>query len=483
MAVLFFLLALVGILAAVALGVLYVGQLKVVADVRSDCQLHIAQKEQETNQRLARYQNIVNVEDYIGKLQHKAQQWKQHIESQRKDWESKVTAFQQSVKELEAAVKAREARVAELQAELMSIEEAADMQSFGFYEPKYDLGSSQQYKARLDKCREKQKQMVKGGDACTHAKEWLVEGSAAKGKQMMKEKEKMMLLAFNGEADAMIAKVKYNNVETYERRLRKAFDTINKLGKANEASISSHYLSLKLEELHLVHEHAVKIQQEKEEQRQIKEQMREEAKAEAEIQKAMEKASKDEGAATEALEKAKAELSAAAGASAEQAAKLQELVSDLESRLKEALDRKAKAIARAQLTKSGHVYVLSNIGSFGNDVFKIGMTRRLDPEIRVKELGDASVPFPFDVHAMIYSEDAPALENALHKHFENRRVNAINMRKEYFHVTIKEVVEAVGKLHGRITIVTVPEAEEYRQTVAKRNNQSSASKQTMQMAT
>ncbi len=464
----------VGILASVALAVLYVGQLKVVSAVQSDCQAQLTQKEQETSARLARYQKIVNVEEHVAKLKRKSQQWTQNIAFQQKEWENKLAELQRSVTELEATVQAREERVAELQTELTSVEEALDMQSFGFYEPKYSLVSSQQYKARLDKCREKQKRMVKDGDACTHAQEWLVEGSAAKGRQMMKEKEKMMLLAFNGEADAMIAKVKYNNVQTYEKRLRKSFDSINKLGKANQASISPHYLDLKIEELQLAHEHAVKVQDEKEEQKRIKEAMREEAKAEEEMRKAMEKAEKDETAATAALEKAKAELSATVGASSQQTSKLQSLVSDLESRLKEALDRKAKAIARAQLTKSGHVYVLSNIGSFGEGVFKIGLTRRLDPEIRVKELGDASVPFPFDVHAMIYSENAPALENALHKRFDNRRVNAVNMRKEYFEVTIEEVAAAVAELHGRITIVTVPEAEEYRQTVAKKKSETTA---------
>ncbi len=468
MTVLLLLFVLAGMAGTIAFGVLYVGQLKVVAEVEADCDARVLQKEHETRQRLARYEKIASAEEYVVKLKKHAEYRKQEMESEQQNWQAKIAALQQSVAELEAAVNARQARLTEVQSELASVEEAVDLQSFGFYEPTYNLASSQQYKSRLDKCRSNQKAMVKGGDACRHAKEWSVEGSAEKGRQMMREKEKMMLLAFNGEADAIIAKVKYSNVEAFEKRLRKLFDTINKLGKTNEAEISTHYLALKIEELHLVHELAVKIQEEKEEQRRIKEEMKEEAKAEAELQKAMEKAAKDEDSATDALAKAKSELAAATAANSEQANKLAALVSDLESRLDEALDRKAKAIARAQLTKSGHVYVLSNIGSFGDDMFKIGMTRRLEPDIRVKELGDASVPFPFDVHAMIYTEDAPALEASLHKRFDDRRVNGVNMRKEYFHITIEEIVEAVAELHGRITIVTVPEAEEYRQTVAKK---------------
>src|SRR5690606_38799350 len=132
---------------------------------------------------------------------------------------------------------------------------------------------------------------------------------------------------------------------------------------------------------------------------------------------------------------------------------------------------KAKAIARAQLTKSGHVYILSNIGSFGEDMYKIGLTRRLEPLDRVKELGDASVPFAFDVHAMIYSENAPELEAKLHRHFADRRVNLINLRREYFHVTLEEIIEAVSQYHGDITFVKATEAAEYRQTLAKRRDE------------
>jgi hypothetical protein len=150
----------------------------------------------------------------------------------------------------------------------------------------------------------------------------------------------------------------------------------------------------------------------------------------------------------------------------EQTAKLEGLVSRLESELREALDRKAKAIARAQLTKSGHVYILSNIGAFGEGVYKIGMSRRLEPLERVYELGGASVPFPFDVHAMIYSENAPDLECALHRHFTNRRINMINLRREFFRVTLEEIRAAVAEHFGHVTFVLEPEAAQYRQTCA-----------------
>jgi len=140
------------------------------------------------------------------------------------------------------------------------------------------------------------------------------------------------------------------------------------------------------------------------------------------------------------------------------------LISKLENELKEAIDRKAKAIARAQLTKSGHVYILSNIGTMGEGVYKIGMTRRLEPLDRIRELGDASVPFPFDFHALIYSENAPKLENELHRHFAAQRINLSNTRKEYFRVTLDEIRQAVTSFFGEVTFRLDHDAAQFRES-------------------
>jgi hypothetical protein len=349
--------------------------------------------------------------------------------------------------------------------ELYSVEEAIEIQSFGFYKPKYGFESSAQYTARLKGIRDEQQALIKQDKAAPCDTKWSVGGSAAEGKKMVKQQAKLMLRAFNGECDAAIAKVRYDNAATLEQRLTKAYEDINKLGEVQRVFISRRYFELKLAELHLVHEHREKVQQEKEEQKRIKEQMREEQKAQEEIDRAKAEAEKEEAQSAAALEKARAEL-AAAESTSKQHERLEGLVTRLETELKEALDRKAKAIARAQLTKSGHVYVLSNVGSFGDGVFKIGMTRRLDPIERVEELGDASVPFPFDVHAIIYSADAPALEAKLHQAFASRRVNVINLRKEYFRVTLDEIQVEVKKLHGLVTFQLTAEAEEYRKTLA-----------------
>lgn len=227
-----------------------------------------------------------------------------------------------------------------------------------------------------------------------------------------------------------------------------------------------------MEELYLAFEYEEKVQAEKEEQRRIKEQIREEEKALREIEKAKQQAEDEERRYEAALAKAREEALAAAGAVQE---KLNAQIAALEQKLTEAQTNKERAISRAQLVRSGHVYIISNMGSFGEHVYKIGMTRRLEPMERVKELGDASVPFEFDVHAIIYSEDAPALENELHRAFTMRRVNRVNERKEFFRVSIEEIAELVRKQCGEIEITRLAQAEEYRKTQALEKEERSSS--------
>jgi len=148
---------------------------------------------------------------------------------------------------------------------------------------------------------------------------------------------------------------------------------------------------------------------------------------------------------------------------------LKQKIAELEAQLAEAHAESERARAMAQVTRSGYVYIISNVGSFGEDVVKIGLTRRLDPDDRVRELGDASVPFTFDTHAMIYSEEAPALESALHKEFEDRRVNMANMRKEFFRVTLEEVQDAVARLAPDANFFKDREAQDWHETMARRN--------------
>jgi hypothetical protein len=173
------------------------------------------------------------------------------------------------------------------------------------------------------------------------------------------------------------------------------------------------------------------------------------------------------------LEKAKADAEKSTGA---KLAELQGKISALADDLAIAREKSERAKSMAQQTKAGHIYVISNIGSFGEDVYKIGMTRRLEPDERVKELGDASVPFTFDVHAMIYSTDAPALENMLHKAFDAHRVNLVNNRKEFFHASLEHIEKVVKEANSNIEFYLTAEARDYRESVAIRAQRSAQKK-------
>jgi hypothetical protein len=220
-----------------------------------------------------------------------------------------------------------------------------------------------------------------------------------------------------------------------------------------------------LQELRLHHELEEKKRAEAEEQRRIREQMREEERAQRELERARQEAEEEEHRYERALEKARKELAKAKG---EELDELSDRVRQLQAELDAAHQEKERAISRAQMTRSGHVYVISNIGSFGEDVVKIGMTRRLEPRERIKELGDASVPFEFDVHGMVFTEDAPSLENELHKRFHHRRVNLVNERKEFFRVQLKEIDDFLRTKQLNLELTLLAEAREYRETLALR---------------
>lgn len=200
-----------------------------------------------------------------------------------------------------------------------------------------------------------------------------------------------------------------------------------------------------------------------EEQREIKAQLREEERAAREYEKAQREVEKEERQLAKAMEKARAMLEQA---NLEEREEYQRQLADLETKLKEAEERGSRALSMAQQTRSGHVYIISNIGSFGDGVFKIGMTRRLEPLDRVRELGDASVPFLFDVHCLIYSKDAPKLEKALHEKFDDNRVNKVNNRKEFFRVGANELRAVIDELGIEAHFTLKAEAQEFRETQA-----------------
>jgi len=288
--------------------------------------------------------------------------------------------------------------------------------------------------------------------------------------------EHFVVDAFNGKVDSALAKVKVDNYGKIKQEIIDAFALVNHNGKSfRDARINQDYLDVRLDELKWAVATYELRQIELEEQREIKQQIREEERAQREIEKAIKAAQKEEALIQKSLAKARAEL---ASANDEQRLEFEAKLAELEGKLAEAGERGERAMSMAQQTRRGHVYVISNVGSFGEEVFKIGMTRRLEPLDRVKELGDASVPFTFDVHAMLYSDDAPTLEKALHEKFKLDSVNKVNFRKEFFNVSlaaVKQAVEQQGVEEVHWTMKA--EAAEYRESlaIAKQNEVAIAS--------
>lgn len=270
--------------------------------------------------------------------------------------------------------------------------------------------------------------------------------------------------AFNGKVDSILSRVKVDNVGTLQQEIKDAAALVNHNGMAfRNARILKEYIDARIDELVWASRTIELRENEKEEQRRIREQMREEERARREYERAMKDAEKEEALLRKAMEKAQQQISRA---SEEQKAQFEQQLAELEDKLKQAEEKNQRALSMAQQTKAGHVYVISNIGSFGEHVYKVGLTRRLDPHDRVRELGDASVPFPFDVHAMIWSDNAPQLETLLHRKFVEAQVNKINPRKEFFRVGIADLRQTVEEMGLNVSWTMSAVAAEYRETQA-----------------
>lgn len=355
-------------------------------------------------------------------------------------------------------------RSSDLQGQILVWEETLLLESFALYEPKFKLTTSHEYKSRLDSVRDRQKAMIKSGAAATGNMDWTVNNSKAQGRKLVNDMIKLVIRSFNNEADYCVDNVKFNNVELGEKRILKSFEACNRLGRIMDVEISRSYLSLKLDELHLAQEFQIKKQEEKEDAKRAREELREQQKLEQEIRAAREKIAKERKHFTTAMRDLQARLDKAE--SEEERAALLTKLAEVEAGRAE-LESEEKLIDyREQNAKAGYVYVISNVGAFGEGIYKIGMTRRLEPMDRVDELGDASVPFWFDVHAMVFSNNAPALEAKLHERFAVGRLNKVNGRKEFFRADIAEIESVIRENYDAAVEVTYDApAEQYRESL------------------
>lgn len=349
-------------------------------------------------------------------------------------------------------------------AEIIVLDDEILFESFALYKPKFAFQSSEEYKNRLEACREKQKQSIKNGDAIEANENWTVNNSKTEGKKMVTDMKKLLLRSFNNECDYCVDNVKFNNIEMNEKRVEKSFEALNKLGRIMQARITDSYKRLKYEELYLAFEYQEKKQDEKEAQKRAREELREQQKLEQEIRQAREKIAKDKKHFAQAIADLENKLSVSVNDADRKL--LLEKLDEVKGQYSE-LEKEEKVIDyREQNAKAGYVYVISNLGAFGENVFKIGMTRRLEPLERIDELGDASVPFSFDVHALIFSENAPSLEAKIHEHFYKDRINKLNDRKEFFRADINEIEKIVKEHYDKIVdVVKEAPAEQYRESL------------------
>lgn len=374
------------------------------------------------------------------------------------------SAYTQTQRDLESRIADLKSQVDTRKKEIIFLDDQMVLQSFGFYTPRYDLMNAEAYRVRLEQIRKQQEVMIKAESATVAPKNWTVNNSQKEGERMIKDYVKLILRSFNNECDASIINVKFANVEQIEKKIRKAFETLNKFGSRLGISIVPAYLDLKLQELHLCYEYQLKKQEEKEEQKLAREKLREEAKALKEIEEQKQKLAKEEKHFVNAQRSLVEQLLRTTDEAQKQL--IQAEMEMVQQKLAGIGRDMANVLNREQNTRAGNVYIISNIGSFGENVYKIGVTRRLEPLERIDELGDASVPFDFDIHAIIFSDDAPALENALHQAFAHRRLNMINKRREFFRVTLEEIEQVVRTNFSKpVEFVVLADAPEYRQSL------------------
>lgn len=336
----------------------------------------------------------------------------------------------------------------------------------GFIPEIFSFDDPQQYKDAIRSLEEDIKNLIRDGKACQVAVMALFENKR-ENDRFSKDMTKLVIQAFNAASSEINSEVSPSNFISKSNKLDKAYEKLNSTCSVYGVVISDNFRIKKQEMLKLVFQYELKRKEQQEYEREIRAQQREEAKLEKERKLAIEEAEREEHLASEAYAKAEreiqAKLAAVAEENEEERNKLRDELSSIKEELAAAREKAERAKSQAELTKTGHVYVLSNLGTMGERVYKVGMTRRLEPMDRVKELSDASVPFLFDCHCMLATDDAPGLEKALHRELREFRVNKVNLRKEFFKCDLETITQAVVKHNGELPdrFIYEPLAEEY----------------------
>lgn len=324
------------------------------------------------------------------------------------------------------------------------------MHDIGIYSYRHPLENAVAYQKVLESIKAEIKSFITEGRAIEASTRFTFDNSLAKGRKMTADLAKLMLRAYNAEAENCVRYVKAGNLKAAEKRLAGAASSIARYASMMEMHINPDYHAVRIRELELTADYQMKVQEEREAAREERARLREEQQAERELL-----------AERERLEKERAHYAAVLEALSD--SDREDERQDLATKIAQIDQSIAANDYRRANIRAGYVYVISNIGSFGPDIVKIGLTRRLEPLDRVRELGDASVPFGFDIHTLFFADDAVGVETEMHRRFAHRRVNRINLRREYFYATPAEVKVALLEVAAGnlFEFNEHPEAEQY----------------------
>jgi uncharacterized small protein (DUF1192 family) len=406
--------------------------------------------------------SVAELEERKAVLEHETEELAAKLARERADANASVEqeaanarkATEAAIEELTTRQAALAQQVAELENEVVVTEESAILQEVGVYEYRHPLSDAVAYQAELKRLKDLIKVMaLTDGGAVLADTDWTVNGSKPKGRAMVRDYSRLVLRAYNAEADNLVRALKPYKLESAVERLTKIATVISRMGKTMSIHISDAYHQLRVKELELTADYLEKRAEEKERERAEIERLREEKRVQEELARERARLEKEHQHHVNVLARFE-----------EQGAH------DAIARTHEALAAIKKAIEdvdyRVANVRAGYVYVISNVGAFGEGMIKIGLTRRLDPTERVRELGDASVPFRYDTHALVFSQDAVGLEAQMHDRLADRRVNRVNKRREFFYITPSEAKTHLLALAGDLLEYTdVAEAVEYRQSV------------------
>jgi Domain of unknown function (DUF4041)/Protein of unknown function (DUF2510)/Meiotically up-regulated gene 113 len=368
--------------------------------------------------------------------------------------EAEMKRLSSEASQLRAERSALERQIGEARSGLVEVQAQAELQDVGLYRYHHPAESSVALQAELDSVRAQIKRCVRDKGAISATVNFTFNNSAAQGRKFVSDMSRIMLRAYNAEAENCVKTVKAGNLTTAQARLRKAMDAIEKQGSMVSLRVTEVYHRLRLRELELAADFHMRAQEEKEADRERRAELAEQRRAEKELAAERERLARE--LAKEQAHYANVRAKLEANGDFEGIARIEARLADVQRAIDD-VDYRAANI------RAGFVYVISNIGAFGDSVVKIGMTRRLEPMDRVHELGDASVPFRFDVHTLFFSTDAVTVETELHQAFAAKRVNKINSRKEFFYATPDEVLAVLKATVGEIVEYTAEaDAEEFR---------------------